>query len=183
MNLNPFDPEPMQNHDDEDSTIYTATTPPETVAADLPDDHDSFGHANSGSALVPWPGTTFIIRSVSSGHVIMLLDGKIVLTKPGGRGSIHWTCIETKGWLAFRNTVSGKFLGHDKKGNLHCWAENPDRWEYFDARMTPEGGCVLLMTHYERLWHVGIRREGDVEKLAKIGEGGSSGIVWEFAKA
>ena len=55
--------------------------------------------------------------------------------------------------------------------------------------MRPEGGCVLLMTHYERLWHVGIKeeeglekKEEGVEKLAKIGEGGADGIVWEFAK-
>ena len=48
--------------------------------------------------------------------------------------------------------------------------------------MRPEGGCVLLMTHWESLWHVGTKKEQDVEKLAKIGEGASDGIVWEFAK-
>ena len=48
--------------------------------------------------------------------------------------------------------------------------------------MRPEGGCVLLMTHWERLWHVRIKKEPDVEKLAKIGEVGPDGIVWEFAK-
>ena len=69
-----------------------------------------------------------------------------------------------------------------QKGKLCCSAERHRSWEYFCVRMRPEGGCVLLMTHWESLWHVGIKKEQDVEKLAKIGEGGSDGIVWEFAK-
>jgi len=180
MILNQVDPKPFLN--DDDSTIYTATTPPESVAANLLDDHDPFGGAEPSSFLVPWPSSTFIIRCVSSGHVITLLDGQIQLTQPGGRGSIHWACTETKGWLGFRNTISGKFLGHDVKGRLCCLAERHQGWEYFCVRMRPEGGCVLLMTHYERLWHVGIKEEQGVEKLAKIGDGGSDGIVWEFVK-
>ena len=42
---------------------------------------------------------------------------------------------------------------------------------------------MLLMKHYERLWHVGVKKEEDgVERLAKIGEGGDDGLVWEFAR-
>ena len=48
--------------------------------------------------------------------------------------------------------------------------------------MRREGGCILLMTHYDRLWHVGIKVEEGVEKLAKIGDGASDEMVWEFAK-
>jgi hypothetical protein len=180
MVRNQIDPKPIPDRDD--STIYTTITPPETVAADLLDHHDPFGSAEPSSSLVPWPGSTFIIRSVSSRNVITLLDGQIMLTQSGGRGSIHWACVETKGWLGFRNTVSGKMLGHDAKGRLCCSAERHQGWEYFCARMRPRGGCVLLMTHYERLWHVGVKWEPGVEKLAKIGDGASDGIVWEFAK-
>ena len=180
MVLNQADPESIP---DDDSTNYTATTPSETeAAADLPDDHSSFRGAEPSFFLVPWPGSTFIIRSVSCGHVLTLLDGQTMLTESNGRGSIYWTCVETKGWLGFRNTVSGKFLGHDAKGKLCCSAERHQSWEYFCVRMRPEGGCVLLMTHYERLWHVGIKVEQGVEKLAKIGDGASDGTVWEFVK-
>ena len=181
MFVNQVDPKPIQKNDDDDS-IYTVNTPPETVAADLLDDHDPLGGAEQGSYLVPWPGSTFIIRSVPSGHVIALLDGQITLTQPGGPGSIHWACVETKGWLGFQNIVSGKFLGHDPKGRLRCSAERHLGWEYFCVRMRPEGGCVLLMTHFERLWHVGIEVERGVKKLAKIGDGGSGAMVWEFVK-
>ena len=181
MALNRVDPNPFQRNDvDDDSSIFPAHTPPETVAADFLDDHDPLGGAEPRSYLVPYPDSTFIIRSVSSGHVITLLDGQITLTNPGTRGSIHWTCVETKGWLGFRNTVSGKFLGHDPQGMLRCSAERHRGWEYFCFRMRPEGGCVLLMTEWDRLWHVGIKVEQDVEKLAKIGEGGSGGLAWEF---
>ena len=50
--------------------------------------------------------------------------------------------------------------------------------------MRPEGGCILLMTHWDRLWHVGSKKtEQGVEKLAKIGEGGAvGGMGWEFVK-
>lgn len=178
MVLNPV--EPLSVKDDED-TNYTATTPPESVAISLSEDLDPVGGAGP-RFLVPWPNSTFIIRSIDSGQAITLLDGQIELTQPGGHGSIHWACVETKGWLGFRNIVSGKFLGHDKQGKLCCSAERHQGWEYFCTRMRPEGGCVMLMTHHERLWHVGIKVEQGMEKLAKIEEGGSDGIGWEFAK-
>ena len=179
MVFNQVDFEPIKMNDDDDS-IYTANTPPETVAADFLDDHDPLGGAGSCSYLVPWPDSNFIIRSVSSGHVITLLEGQITLTQPGGRGSIHWKCVETKGWLGFRNTVSGTFLGHDPKGRLCCSAKRHQGWENFCVRMRPQGGCILLMMHYDRLWHVGIKEEQGVETLAKIGDGGSGGMTWEF---
>ena len=169
--------------DCDDFTVYTANTPPETVVSESLNDNDPLGSAKpSTSLLVPWPGSTFIIRSASSGHVLTLLDGQIVLTQPGSRGSIYWVCVGTEGWLGFRNTVSGKFLGHDKKGKLCCSAERHRRWEYFCARTKPEGGCVLLMTHWESLWPVGYELEHGVEKLAKVGSGEAGAIVWEFAK-
>ena len=168
--------------DDDDFTVSRASTPPETVDADPPGYHDPFGTAKPSSYLVPWPGSTFIIRSVSSGHVVTLLGGQLMLTPPGSHGCIRWVCVETKGWLGFRNTVSGKFLGYDAKGQLRCTAERHREWEQFCVRMRPEGGCVLLMTHYDRLWHVGIKTEQGVETLAKIADGASDGMVWEFAK-
>ena len=180
MFLNPVDPEPSQYADS--STVSPANTPPETVVDNFLDNQDPLGGPAPSPFLVPWPDSTFIIRSVSCGRVLTLLDGQITLTEQGSRGSIYWVCVETKGWLGFRNTVSGKFLGHDGKGKLSCSAERHQGWENFCFRMRPEGGCVLLMTHWERLWHVGFKKEQGVEKLAKIGDGASDGIVWEFVK-
>jgi hypothetical protein len=38
------------------------------------------------------------------------------------------------------------------------------------------------MTHFERLWHVGVKVEQGVQRLAKLGDGGNGGTVWEFVK-
>ena len=177
MALNQAEPQPIP--DEDDSTDYSITTPTETVTTDLLDDHDPLDGAGPGPVLVPWPGSTYIIRSVSCGKVITLVDGHVALTQPGSSGSIYWVCVETKGWLGFRNAVSGKFLGHDIRGRLCCTAEQQKGWENFCCRTRPEGGCVLLMTHWERLWHVGLTPE---RGLAKVGDGASDGITWEFVK-
>ncbi|KAI9704126.1 MAG: hypothetical protein M1836_006987 [Candelina mexicana] len=166
--------------DDDESIIDPTTTLPETSAADPLNDYDVFSSAKPTFPLVPWPGSSFIIRSVESGHVVTLLDGQVMLTQPSAYGCIRWECVENKGWLGFRNTVSGKYLGHDAKGKLCCSAEQHKEWEYFCARARPEGGCILLMTHWGKLWRVGIKVEEGVEKLAKIE--GSDGMIWEFAK-
>jgi len=178
MTLNQLDPQPLLSEPD-GSTAWASMTPPETVAGDLT---DHLALTKSSTSSVPWPGSTFIIRCAASGRVITLLDGQVTLMAPGGRGSIHWTCVESKGWLGFQNCVSGKLLGHNKKGRLICSADHHRGFENFCVRTRPEGGYVLLMTHHERLWHVGIREEQGVEKLAKIGDGASDGIVWEFVK-
>jgi hypothetical protein len=180
MDFNHADPSPILETDN--STAYTANTPPETESGDL-DDHDPLNDTYPGSFSVPWPGSTFIIRSVSSGQVITLLDGKIVLAPLGGRGSIHWECVETKGWLGFRNLVTNKFLGHNgKRGTLCCEAKKHLDWEHFCVRKRPEGGYIMLMTHYDGLWTVGIKAEQEVETLAKIEFGGAGEIAWEFIR-
>lgn len=192
MVLNRVDPKPIQDpkptQDPTSSTSRTAAAPPLYVAPDLQDDRDflfdqdPLSNARISSSSVPWPGSTFIIRSVASGDVLTLRDGKIILARPGSFGSIHWACVETKGWFGFRDPVSSRFLGHGSKGRLCCAAERHQGWENFCVRLTPEGGYVLLMSHYERLWHVGTIVEQGVEKLAKIGEKMSDAIVWEFVK-
>jgi len=178
MNLNEVEPKPLGSSSG-NSTVYAAHTPPETVVDDL-DDYSPSGGSQPISSSVPWPDSTFIIRSASSGQVITLLDGQIVLASPGSRGSIHWTCVEAKGWLGFRNVVSGGFLGHDKDGRLCCTAKRHQGWENFCVRMRPEGGFILLMTHFDQLRGVGIKVEKGVEKLAKVEKKGSNGVVWEF---
>ena len=178
MVLNQVSPKPIDN-----STVWTASTPPESVAVDLLEDPSPAYTSKPSPSSVPWPGSTFIISSVPSGQAITLLDGKIMLAPLGGRGSILWECVENGGWLAFRNVASGRFLGHNGKGRLCCSAERHDRWEHFCVRMRPEGGYVLLSTNWGELWPVGIKVEQGVEVLVKIKNGSSEGGIWEFIKA
>ncbi|ETI23664.1 hypothetical protein G647_05466 [Cladophialophora carrionii CBS 160.54] len=189
MVLNQADPDPIPDADN--STTYTARTPPVTVCEDV-DEADADVDAKINNippslppSSVPWPGSTFIIRSIPSGQALTVLDGKVTLAPLGGRGSVHWACVETKGWLGFRNVVTGKFLGHDgKKGRLCCSVGWHRGWESFSPRLRPSGGFVLMMTHFERLWPVGVKVEHGVERLAKIEKhaGDAMVSVWEFIK-
>ncbi|KIW94158.1 uncharacterized protein Z519_05474 [Cladophialophora bantiana CBS 173.52] len=187
--------------------------------------HDNSARPSSSSSLplrCPWPGLTYIICNVSSGDVLTLQGGEITLAPwPAGAarngnhgGSVHWACSERKGWLGFRNVASGKFLGYEGKknkrdrhgrnchGRLVCVAARHQSWENFCVRPRPQGGYLLLTTHYERLWRVGIRRGVEQEEggggggggttssttaggvLAKIDNEDPAGeeIVWEFIK-
>jgi hypothetical protein len=195
MVLNQADPDPIPYPDN--STAYTPRTPPETVCEDLGDadskvetNNMSSSTTTTGSVLssssVPWPGSTFIIRCIRSGHALTVLDGKVTLAPLGGRGSVHWKCVETKGWLGFQNVVTGRFLGHDgKKGRLCCSVAWHRGWESFSPRLRPQGGFVLMMTHFERLWPVGVKVEkGGDQTLAKIEKNSADATVsvWEFIK-
>jgi hypothetical protein len=131
---------------------------------------------------VPWPGFTFIIKSAASGEFITLLRGKITLASPNSRGSVYWECIETQGWLGFRDIASGLFLGHDKNCGIWCVGQRHQGWENFCVMVRPEGGYVLLMANGEQLWPVGIRMEEGIERLAKIESSVCEGAVWEFIK-
>src|SRR5437667_8177742 len=59
----------------------------------------------------PWPGNTYLILDRESERVITLMEGDISLqvAASGGAkvGGQQWECVETNGWIGFRNPVSG----------------------------------------------------------------------------
>ena len=111
--VNQVNPEPVQDTDG--SSIDTTITPPETIPPDLTDDNDGPSRCVSylSSCLIPNPGSTFIIRSVSSRNITTLLKEQVVLSPPGSHGSPHRECVETDGWLGFRNIALYGFLGRN----------------------------------------------------------------------
>ncbi|MCJ1382647.1 hypothetical protein MMC17_005760 [Xylographa soralifera] len=182
MSPNQINPEWVPDTDS--FSIDTAFTPPETIPPDPPDDHDgSFAGASYLSSYsVPEPGSTFIIRSVSSRQIITLLKGQVVLAPPGSFGSPHWECVETGGWLGFRNVAAYGLLGRDAQGLLCCSAKLHREWEKFHIGSRSDGGYVLLMTHWGKLRPVGIKEEKGEEKLAMIEDGKANVMVWEFVE-
>ncbi|KAF7923510.1 hypothetical protein EAE99_006769 [Botrytis elliptica] len=169
------------------STIYT---PPSTIIGDdnREDQGDQTPHHSSS---VPRPNSTYLIRASSSGRLLTLDSGDVTLAKPGdNRGSsIHWKCIEVKGWLHFQNAASGCFLGHKFWGDLTCSARVAEGWERFTVRPLPEGGYYLSLTHFERLLKVGIKDgvlakiwEGETGGVVNNGEGEGQVVIWEFTK-
>ena len=177
MASSPIDYDPKID-DTDNSTIFTANTPPDTILGDFPDHNKS-----SGCPSVPWPGSTFVIRSISSGQVITLNKGEVELGPESERAlgsSIHWACEEKRNWLGFMNVASGCFLGH--QGNrMFCNVKIHNEWENFCVRHTPEGGYILLVTRDKKLWKVGTEVVDGVEKLVRI-EGEDEGTIWEFLK-
>jgi hypothetical protein len=182
MSLNQINPKSVQDTDG--SSIGTAITPPETIPPDLTDVNvDPFrGASYPSSYSAPKPGSTFIIRSVLSRNIITLLHGQVVLAPPGIFGSPQWECVETDGWLGFRNIASDGFLGRDGQWLLCCSVNWHREHEKFHIGSRSEGGYVLLMTHWWKLRPVGIKEEKGEKKLAMIENGNTNGIAWEFVE-
>ena len=182
MLFNQINPESVQDTDG--TSIDTAITPPETISPKLTDDNDNLSRSASylSSYSVPKPGSTFIIRSVSSRNIITLLKGQVVLAPPGSFGSPHWECVETDGWLGFRNIASYGFLGRNDQFLLCCSVKWHRGHEKFHVRSRPEGGFFLLLTHWGKLQPVGIKEEKGQKKLAMTENGNTSEIVWEFVE-
>jgi hypothetical protein len=180
----------MSVRDDETASNWTAFTPAETATIRMEDNEDMDLLKDDPltiSSSVPWPGSTFIISHAATSAVITLSSGRVTLSPPGGppslSGSIHWDCVDINGWVGFRNRVSGTWLGYDKGGTLICGAGRPQEWEQFCVRAVPDGGFILLMTHWHALKPVGVSGKLGDEKLVKLGNGKTlDGTVWKFVK-
>lgn len=169
-----YQPESVSVSDTDDYSIRTPTATSENVTAEVEEGHDVH-------SWVPSHGSTVIIRSISCGNVITLLNGNVVLAPPGGRGSIHWTCIESEGWFTFRNRVSNKFLRHSGwEARLECSAEHNGKFRYFTITPVPKGGHIMQMLDWWTLRPIVLNGEKGLQKLGRNGNKLSEGIVWEF---
>jgi hypothetical protein len=132
---------------------------------------------------IPLPGRTFIIRSRANGQVITFLNGKIILDKPGGLGTFRWRCVETLGWMGFKDPASALHLGYDEQSWLRCAMSHHHDWEYICPRMRPDGGFVLMVLVEQELLPLGAcgeESEHGVEQKVKIMDWLSDRIVWDF---
>lgn len=76
--------------------------------------HNDSADDTSGSRFtIPEPGKIYRVHHPDTKKVIALVEGKVELQQTSaqpGEGSF-WTCVENNGWLGFRNSVSGTYLG------------------------------------------------------------------------
>ncbi|KAH6974198.1 hypothetical protein BKA56DRAFT_733848 [Ilyonectria sp. MPI-CAGE-AT-0026] len=125
----------------------------------------------------PQAGDTYIIKERVHGRVITVIEGRLQLeTRPNRAGSWRWLCTEKDGFLGFRNTVSGRYLGHNSSWNMVVNAMNHKHWENFHARRQPVGGYTLLAPHWSTMRQISI---GEDNTLVA---GDERGTVWEFMK-
>lgn len=125
----------------------------------------------------PQAGDTFIIMEKPHGRVITVIEGKLQLeTSPNRAGSWRWLCTEKDGFLGFRNTVSGRYLGRNFWWNMVIDGMNHKYWEHFHARRQPGGGYTLLAPSWFTMRQISI---GEGNALVA---GDERGTVWEFMK-
>ena len=170
---------PVQDDVDAFSDSYTndfVNTPPGSPSGDR--DHPNLIETGKLQA-----GHTYVIRSVSCGRQLTLLNGDVLLNQPASLGSVYWTCVESDGWLGFRNVASGKHLRHGGGGpGLHCSNHQHDKWERIQIRPHSgfNRGFTLLMEYFGGLKPVGTRMGQGVEILERLYEPGASGLSWIF---
>ncbi|KAI1466271.1 uncharacterized protein F4812DRAFT_461241 [Daldinia caldariorum] len=125
----------------------------------------------------PFPGSTYAIRECNTGRYITLVEGELrALQNVGDQGGWHWVCIETNGWLGFRNPVSSTHIGHDTKHNYWAQYKHHLSHESFCARKHPDGGYVLLSRQDEELWKMSVGEDFGLVETKK------DGARWEFIK-
>lgn len=175
-NKNGDDETKIKSNDDETSDFPQSPTAPLKVDASTMTDREP--SKKTRPPLLPWPGSTYIIRLISSGKVLSLLNGQVMLTARDGMGSYRWICEKRHGWLGFRNFASGRYLGCNDRDMLCCIAESHRDREQFCVTMRQNGGCALLIKQNNWLHEVDITVKNGVEKLALVNA--AEQIAWEF---
>lgn len=167
------------------SSSTRANTPTHTSFSDY---FDETPNPPKASDDIPWPGSTYMIRSYHKHHILTLANGTLQLKEQAVEGGgWQWKCVEKDGWLGFENTVSGTYLGHDNGGKFRATAPHHEGWEQFCARKCPEGGYLLLNIHWWKLWKMDT---GEFGTLIQTEMGGVpneptrevGGSLWEFVK-
>ncbi|KAI1425414.1 hypothetical protein F5Y12DRAFT_747418 [Xylaria sp. FL1777] len=162
---------------DDSSTAYTPTHTTEhgpSSHSDSPCAHVSF------SPRAPTPGQTYMIRHRESGKVIGLNHGRLGLEENSDpQNGCYWDCVQTLGWVGFRETVSNNFLGRDGNFAFRATEKLHLPWEWFVVAAQGNEGCHLQSPHWLSLRWVGIGQDGrslvDVTSSAEA-------ALWEFVE-
>ena len=174
------------NDDSDSSTTFTETVSDtfdfHKCQANDDDRASTSGSRSDISFEVPVPGHVNIIKDVTTKRVIALHEGKIILTEPDWRDSFYWACTEVKGWLGFKNTVSGRYLGHNLQGWIVCSANEQKGWEFFLPRVMPNRSYLLSMTHYDELRHLNSKIDKGTVRLTKLEDDETEQKQWQFLK-
>lgn len=160
----------------ESNATITAVTPPSTIYGD----EDKPDLVESRALRV---GHTYVIRSVSCGRILTLLNAEVTLEQHNSLGAIYWKCVETDGWLGFQNTASGRFLRHGGgRLGLHCSSSKHNLWERMQIRPHADydQGYMLLMEFHRGLRPVGSVKENGKEILGRIVDKSINSLAWVF---
>ncbi|KAI1492981.1 hypothetical protein F5X96DRAFT_293740 [Biscogniauxia mediterranea] len=152
------------------STTTSTSTSTSTIAA-------------SGTARAPEAPHAYMIRDLATGKALALRDGRLTLTHEAGESGgcgWCWRCTERDddgGWLGFRESVSGRYLGRDGAGGMCARATRHRAWEALLLRPLRDGGYHILTCDWWKLRRVALAPDGEalVESRDK-----REAVRWEF---
>ncbi|KAI0110096.1 hypothetical protein F4814DRAFT_451071 [Daldinia grandis] len=136
---------------------------------------------DGGIGSAPEPGGTYMIRHVDMGQALTLCSGELVLqTDAGTDGGWRWHCTESAdGWLRFRETVSGVYLGRDGWGGFRAKKRSPGKWEHLLIRPREAGGCNIFAIDWWRLMAMSVRDfDGKLFETPTV----TKASRWEFVR-
>ncbi|KAF3067034.1 hypothetical protein GL218_08811 [Daldinia childiae] len=160
--------------------VYTpthTTSPADLASIPLPAPFSTDG----GIGSAPEAGGTYMIRHLDTGKALSLSGGELVLQADTGiDGGWRWHCSESHdGWLSFRETVSGVYLGRDGWGGFQAKARNPDGWEKLLIRPREAGGCNIFAMDWWKLMAMSTRgTDGKLFETNTVTEASR----WEFVR-
>ncbi|GAP90657.1 putative sis protein [Rosellinia necatrix] len=176
------------------TTVYTPTHTTSEQGDDLfprdspgPSPSNNNGGGGGGSTEIfsprgPAAGQTYLIRERATGRVLQVRGGRVRVVEADAdpRGGCYWACEESLGWLGFRETVSGGFLGRDGNFGFRAAAQAHLPWEWFVVSPRGTDGCRLQSPHWLSLRWVGLGGR-DGRSLVDVTEP-EKAVLWEFVE-
>ncbi|EXL65412.1 hypothetical protein FOPG_18364 [Fusarium oxysporum f. sp. conglutinans race 2 54008] len=120
----------------------TYPTPAHSVSLD--ESHDFYNMSPFDS--VPTPNAWYIIRTRNSSkkRYLSVINGKVCLQEsPHPWGGFWWRSTSLDGWIGFYEFTTGRYLGHDGKGNIVVKALTQGEKERLVVSHQPKGGYHL----------------------------------------
>lgn len=126
---------------------------------------------------IPAADCTFIIRHRETGRIIALVDGDLRLCDGNGiRDGFYWHCVRKDGWLGFRNSVSGTYIGrYNESKRYTASAKKHLSHEFFNLLPNRKGGYEFLTRHGDEQWSMAVAEDG-----ATLVEVKGEGALWDF---
>lgn len=168
------------------STEERALTPDTVIdSPSLVDSASGMDEPNAFGSSVPQPGKTYKIHNRDNEKHITLVEGEIrLLPRQSGQpeGGCYWICVEKNGWLGFRNSVSGTYLGGDARGGFYAKVTDHKAQEYFCVRHSAQGGYIILVKHFkgDELWKMGCSDDECTLVELNWKEEAHFGLEWDF---
>ncbi|KAI0512495.1 hypothetical protein F5B22DRAFT_648601 [Xylaria bambusicola] len=154
------------------SSDNSLATPTHTIGEDMPDS-SRFCTQESFNLCLPSPGKTYFIRHQESGKFLHLKLGVLRVGESDPQSGRYWTCIQAAGWLGFRETGSGKYLG-----TYSARVAAVDGMCKFVVMPKGNQGCYLQPVEWPMLMYLGFDNDHHPIKQASSDDA----ALWEFVE-